>query len=127
LKYTIMAVDMFLTFRLAAFPHTLSHAQAWQLEVMTIEQVAAVLESLGFLDAETAQKLADASTTLVPQPGLDTIRLTTMADLVEIVSPFEDPPSAEAQDGYMLIIKGETTEEALANAGFVAKVAGPLQ
>jgi hypothetical protein len=117
-----MVVDMFLTFRLAALPHTLSHAQAWQLEVMTIEQVAAVLESLGFLDAETAQKLADASTTLVPQPGLDTIRLTTMADLVEIVSPFEDPPSAEAQDGYMLIVKGETTEEVLANAGFVAKV-----
>ena len=87
LKYTIIAVDMFLTFRLAAFPHTLSHAQAWQLEVITIEQVAAVLGSLGFLDAKTAQKLADASTTLVPQPGLDTIRLTTMADLVEIVSP----------------------------------------
>lgn len=118
---------MFLTFRLAAFPHTLSHAQAWQLEVMTIEQVAAVLESLGFLDAETAQKLANARTTVVPQPGLDTIRLKTMADLVEIVSPFENPPSAEAQDGYMLIVKGETTEEALANAGFVAKVAGPLQ
>ena len=94
MKYTIMAVDMFLTFRLAAFPHTLSHAQTWPLEVMTIEQVAAVLEFLGFLDTETAQKLADATTTLVPQPGLDTIPLTTMADLVELISPFEVPPSA---------------------------------
>ena len=38
-----------------------------------------------------------------------------------------DPPSLEAQEGYMLSAKGETTEEALAAAGFVATANGPLQ
>jgi hypothetical protein len=127
MKLTIMAVDLILKFRLSAFSHTSARPQVWQLEVMTIEQVAGILESLGFLDSEAAQRLAEASTTVTPQPGLNTIPLTTMADLVEFVSPLEKPPSAEAQDGYMLVVQGEATEEALAEAGFVAKMGGPLQ
>ena len=47
--------------------------------------------------------------------------------LIELVHPEDDPPSLEAQQGYMLIAKGETTEEALAAAGFVVSVDGPLQ
>jgi hypothetical protein len=127
MKFTIMAVDLVLKFRLAAFPHTSPRPQAWQLEVMTIEEVAEVLEFLGFLDSEAAQKLAGASTTVVPQSGLNTIPLTDMAALVDLVSPQEEPPSAEAQEGYMLIVQGETTEEVLAKTGFVAKMDGPLQ
>jgi hypothetical protein len=127
MEYTIMAVDLILKFRLAAFPHKSPRPQTWQMDVMTIEDVAEVLESLGFLDAEAARKLSEASTTVVPQPGLNTIPLTTMADLVEFVSPREKPPSAEAQDGYMLVAQGETTEEALAEIGFVIQMVGPLQ
>jgi hypothetical protein len=127
MEYTIMAVDLILKFRLAAFPHKSPRPQTWQMDVMTIEDVAEVLASLGLLDSDAARKLAEASTTVVPQPGLNTVPLTFMADLVEFVSPLKEPPSAEAQDGYMLVVQGETTEEDLAQIGFVVNMRGPLQ
>jgi hypothetical protein len=127
MSFTIMAVDLIFKFRLVAFSHTSKHPQAWQLDVLTIEEVANILESLGFIDSETAERLAEASTTVIPQRGLKTIPLTDVAALAELVSPEGEPPSAEAQDGYMLPVQGETTEKNLAGAGFVARIDGPLQ
>lgn len=127
MKFTIMAVDLIFKFRLAAFPRASLQPEVWNLEVLTIEEVANVLENLGFVENEAAERLAAASTTVTPQPGLNTIRLTDMAALAELVYPEDEPPSAEAQDGYMLIAHGETTEEILAAAGFVVKIEGSLQ
>lgn len=84
MKFTIMAVDLFFKFRLAAFPHTSTPPQVWNLEVLTIEEVANVLETLGFLDAEAAERLSAASTTVTPQLGVNTMRLTDMAALAEL-------------------------------------------
>jgi hypothetical protein len=47
--------------------------------------------------------------------------------LTELVYPDSEPVSLEAQVGHVLIARGETTEEALASAGFVPKMDGPLQ
>ena len=127
MRFTIMAVDLVLKFRLAAFPRASLQLQVWNLEVLTIEEVANVLENLGFLDNEAGERLAAASTTVTPQPGLNTIRLTDMAALAELVYPEDEPPSAEAQEGYMLIAHGETTEEILAASGFVVTMDGSLQ
>jgi hypothetical protein len=127
MKFTIMVVDLFIKFRLAAFPRASAPSQVWSLEVLTIEEVASVLETLGFLDAEAAERLSAASTTVTPQLGVNTMRLTDMAALAELFFPEDEPPSAEAQDGYMLVAHGETTEEILAEAGFVVTIDGPLQ
>jgi len=127
MKATIMVTDVILRFRLAAIEQTSRQPQTWQLEVMTIEQVAHILVSLGFLHPEPAARLTEASTTITPQPGLTTVPFADFVPLIELVHPEDDPPSLEAQQGYVLITHGETTEAALAAAGFVLRVDGPVQ
>ena len=127
MRVTIMVTDTYLRFRLAAIAYACRPSQTWVQEVMTVVEVARILFSLGFLDPEAADRLALASTTITPQEGLDTIPFADIVPLIELVHPEDDPPSLEAQQGYMLIAKGETTEEALAAAGFVVSVDGPLQ
>jgi hypothetical protein len=58
---------------------------------------------------------------------LNTIPLTALGEFIKVASPGEQPPSEEAQDGYMLMVQGETTEEKLVAFGFVATTDGLLQ
>ena len=127
MRATVMVTDVILRFRLAAIEQTSGQPQTWQLDVMTIEQTAQILVSLGFLDPEAAARLTEASTTITPQQCLNTIPFADFVALTELVSPQGEPPSLEAQEGFVLIAQGETTEEALAAAGFVLRVDGPLQ
>ena len=127
MKATIMVTDVILRFRLAAIEQTSRQPQTWQLDVMTIEQVAHILVSLGFLDPKAAARLTEASTTITPQRGLTTIPLADFVAMTELVYPEDEPPSLEAQQSYVLIAQGETSEEALAAAGFVVRGDGPLQ
>lgn len=127
MKATIMVTDAFVRFRMVAIvPHS-RPPQSWELFVMTIEQVADVLVSLGFLDSEAAARLTEASTAITPQAGVNTVPMTDLVALIELAYPDAEPVSLEAQQGYALIAKGETTEEALACAGFVLKLNSPLQ
>jgi hypothetical protein len=127
MKVSIMVVDVLVRFRLAAIEQSSRQPQSWQLQVMTIQEVAQVLVPLGLLDPEAAARLTEASTTITPQRGLTTIPFADFVALTELVYPEDEPASLEAQQGYVLIVKGETTEEALAAAGFVLRVDGPLQ
>jgi hypothetical protein len=127
MKWTIIVTDTFVRFRLAAIEDESPRPQTWKLEVMTIEQVAETLVSLGFLNREAAYRLTQDSTTITPQPGLTTIPFSTFAALVELVHPEDEPARPEAKEGDVLITKGETTEDALAAAGFVLRLNGPLQ
>ena len=127
MKFTIIVTDVFVRFRLTAIEQSSKRPQTWQLEVMTIQQVAGILVSLGFLDPEAAARLTDAGMTITPQQGLTTLPFAHFVTLTELVHPDDEPPSLEAQQGYVLISKGETTEEDLAAAGFVLKVDGPVQ
>jgi hypothetical protein len=127
MKFTIMVTDVFVRFQLGAIEQSPKQPQTWQLEVMTIQQVAVILVSLGFLDPEAARRLTEASTTITPQQGLTTLPFANLVALTELVYPDDDPASLEAQQGYVLIARGETTEEALASAGFVLRVDGPVQ
>ncbi|MBT9329538.1 hypothetical protein [Paracidobacterium acidisoli] len=127
MKATIMVTDAFVRFRLVAIvPHS-RPPQSWELFVMTIEQVADILVSLGFLDSEAAVRLTEASTTITPQLGIDTVPMTDLVALTELVYPDAEPISLEAQQGYALLAKGETTEEALASMGFALKSDGLVQ
>ncbi len=63
MKATIMVTDVILRFRLAVIEHLFRRPQTWDLQVMTIQEVANVLVSLGFLDPEAAARLCEASTT----------------------------------------------------------------
>ncbi len=127
MKATIMVMDIFVRFRLAAIEQSSRKPQSWEQQVMTIQQVASILVSLGFLETEAAARLAEASTTITPQPGLTTIPFADFVPLIEFVHPEDEPHSPEAEAGYVLITQGETTEEALAAAGFILKADGPLQ
>ena len=127
MRATIMVTDIILRFRLAAIEQSLQQAQTWELEVMTIQEVARILVSLGFLDPEAAARLTEASTTITPQLGVTTVSLTDIVPLMEVLYPEDEPASLEAQQTYILVTQGETTEEALAAAGFVLRVDGPLQ
>jgi hypothetical protein len=127
MRATIMVTDIILRFRLAAIEQSLQQAQTWELEVMTIQEVARILVSLGFLDPEAAARLTEASTTITPQPGVTTVSLMDIVPLMELLYPEDEPTSLEAQQTYILVTQGETTEEALAAAGFVLMVDGPLQ
>ena len=127
MKVTIMVTDVLIRFRLAAIEQTSRKPQTWELQVMVIQQVAHILVSLGFLDSQAAARLTEASTTITPQHGLNTVPFADFVALTELVYPEDDPPSPEAEQGYVLIAHGETTEEALAAAGFVLKTDGPLQ
>ena len=127
MKTTIMVMDVFVRFRLVAIVQAERQTQAWEMEGMVIQQVADILVSLGFLDAQAAARLTGASTTNTPQAGIKTIPVADFVPLIEFVYPDSEPVSPEAQQGYALIASGETTEEALASAGFVLKMDGPLQ
>jgi hypothetical protein len=127
MRATIMVTDIILRFRLAAIEQSLKQAQTWELEVMTIQEVAHILVSLRFLAPEAAARLTEASTTITPQPGVTTVSLMDIVPLMELLHPEDEPTSLEAQQTYMLVTQGETTEEALAAAGFVLRVDGPLQ
>jgi hypothetical protein len=127
MKTTIMVTDVILRFRLAAIEQSSRRSQTWELQVMTIQEVAHILVSLGFLDHEAAARLSEASTTITPQQGITTDRVEDLVPLIEHVYPEDEPASLEAQQTYVLIAQGETTEEALAAAGFVLRLDGPLQ
>lgn len=127
MKATIMVTDVIVRFRLAVIEHAAHQSQTWQLEVMTIQEVAGILVSLGFLDPDAAARLTQASTTITPQPGVTTLPFADLVEVAMLVHPEDDPPSLEAQQSYVLIAIGETTEEALAAAGFVLRVDSPLQ
>jgi hypothetical protein len=94
---------------------------------MTMVEVGRILHDLGFIIADDAYRLGQASTTIVPLDGFDTVPLETVAAVVGIVYPEIHDIDDEAKEGHMLVVKGETTEEALAAAGFVVKVVEPLQ
>jgi len=127
MKATIMVTDVILRFRMAVIENSPRRPQTWELEVMTIQEVANCLVSLGFPDFGAAARLVEASTTITPQEGLNVIPFAELVALVEIVYPEDEPPSPEAVEGYVLITHGETTEQALAAAGFVVKTDGSLQ
>jgi hypothetical protein len=127
MKTTVMVMDVFVRFRLVAIAQSDQQTQAWEMQVMCIQQVADILISLGFLDARSAALLMEASTTITPHPGVTTVPFSDFATLTELVYPDSEPVSLEAQQGHVLIARGETTEEALASAGFVLKVDGPMQ
>ena len=127
MRVTIMVTDVILRFRLAAIEQSCLQPQTWELQVMTMQEVAHILVSLGFLNPEAAARLSEASTTITSQQGITIVRLEHFVPLIEHVYPEDEPASLEAQQTYVLIAQGETTEEALAAAGFVLKVDGPLQ
>jgi hypothetical protein len=127
MKATMMVTDVILRFRLAAIEQSSGQPQIWELQVMTIQEVAFILVSLGFLDPEAAAGLSEASTTITSLQGVNTVRLEDFVPLIEHVYPEDEPASLEAQQTYVLIAQGETTEEALAAAGFVLRLDGPLQ
>jgi hypothetical protein len=127
MKATIMVTDVFVRFRMIAILPLTQPPQAWEMQVMCIEQVAGILVSLGFLDSEAATRLAAASTAITPQPGIITTPMTDFVALTELVYPDSEPVSLEAQEGHVLIAKGDTTEEALASVGFVLKLDSPIQ
>lgn len=127
MKATIMVTDAFVRFRMVAIVPSSRPPQSWELFVMTIQQVADILVSLSFLDSRAAALLTEASTTITPQPGINTVPLTDLVTLTELVYPDSEPVSLEAQQGHALIAHGETTEEALASVGFVLKLDAPLQ
>lgn len=127
MKTTVMVMDVFVRFRMIAIAQSDQQTQAWEMQVMCIQQVTDTLISLGFLDSKAAALLTGASTTITPQPGITTVPFSDFVTLTELVYPDSEPVSLEAQQGHALIAHGETTEEALASAGFVLKVDGPLQ
>ncbi len=126
MKATIMVTDAFVRFRMVAIVPS-QPPQSWELFVMTIQQVADILVSLGLLDSDAAKLLTDASTTITPQPGITTVPMTDLVTLTELVYPDSEPVSLEAQQGHALIAHGEMTEEALASVGFALKLDAPLQ
>jgi hypothetical protein len=86
MKAAIMVTDVILRFRLAAIEQTSRQPQTRQLDVMTIEQVAHILVSFGFLDPEAAARLTEASTTITPQQGLTTVPFADFVALTERLS-----------------------------------------
>lgn len=126
MKTTIMVMDV-IQFRLIAIIQSDQGRKRAVMQVMVIQQVADTLVSLGLLDSKAAALLTEAGTTITPQPGLTTVPVSDFATLTEIAYPDDEPVSLEAQEGHVLVARGETTEEALASVGFVLKVDAPLQ
>jgi hypothetical protein len=85
MKTTIMVMDVFVRFRLVAIAQSDQQTQAWEMQVMCIQQVADILISLGFLDSKAAALLAEASTTITPQLGITTVPFSDFATLTELV------------------------------------------
>ena len=127
MKMLILVTDIAIRFRIAAIEQATYRPQVWEQQVMTIEQVADILVSLSCLDPSVARSMAEASTTITPQPGLKTVPLSDLVPLVEFVHPDSDPVSPEAQQGHMIVAEAETTEDALARMGFSVKTEAPLQ
>jgi predicted RNA binding protein YcfA (HicA-like mRNA interferase family) len=126
-KVSIMVTDLVFRFRMAAIPRNTPRPELWVREVMTMVEVGRILEELGFIGSDASYRLGQASTTIVPLEGFDTVPLETVAAVVGIVHPDVHDIDDEAKEGHMLVVKGETTEEALAAAGFVVKANGPVQ
>lgn len=55
MKTTIMAVDAIFRFRLLAIQQSEVQPQAWEMQVVCIQEVALVLVSLGFVDQDAAR------------------------------------------------------------------------
>ena len=127
MKATVMVMDVYVRFRMVAIAQSDQQTQTWVMQVMCIEQVADILVSLGFLNSKAAALLTKAGTTITPQPGITTVPCSDFVTLAELLYPDSEPVSLEAQHGHALIARGETTDEALASAGFVLDVHGPLQ
>ena len=128
MKTTIMVMDVFVRFRLVAIVQSEQQTQAWEMQVMVIQQVADILISLGFLDSKAAALLTEASNHHhASARHQNDSRFRISSRLTELVYPDSEPVSLEAQQGHALIATGDTTEEALASAGFVLKMDGPLQ
>lgn len=127
MKVTIVVMDVIVRFQLAAIEHESHPVQTWQLQVITIEEVARVLVSLGLLCTDAAAQLTKASTTITPQPGLVTFPFADLVEIIALAHPEDEPPSPEAVQSHVLVAKGETTEEELAAAGFVLRSDRPLQ
>lgn len=119
MRIGIMVTDVLVRFRLAAIEHTSGKPRTWNLEVMTIEQVAEILVSLGFLDPAAASRLTEASTTITPQPGLKTMSFADMLPIIDLVYPNKRTPASDIDQTYILFAQGDTTEEKLEEAGFV--------
>src|SRR5271163_2994852 len=108
MKTTVMVTDVFVRFRMIAIVQSDQQTQAWEMQVMCIQQVADILISLGFLDSKAAAMLTEASTTITPQEGITTVPFSDFATLTELVDPDFEPVSLEAQQGHVLIARGET-------------------
>jgi hypothetical protein len=86
-KVSIMVTDLVFKFRMAAIPQNAPRPELWVCEVMTMVEVGRILEELGFIDADDDYRLGQASTTIVPLEGFDTVPLDTVAAVVGIVHP----------------------------------------
>ena len=75
----------------------------------------------------TAEGQTSCPSFRTPQLGLSTISLADTVSLVELIDPEFDPASLKAQEGHMIMLPAETTEEALVRFGFGLKRNGPLQ
>lgn len=117
MKITIMVMDVFVRFRMVAIQQMGNQTHAWEKEVMCLQDVTEVLVGLGFMDPEAATRLVNASTTITPQAGLQTVPVSDLVDLVEYVYSDYEPSSPEVREGHALIASGETTENSLASAG----------
>ena len=127
MQFMLMAADIILYFRVIAMETGVFPANSWHLDVTTIEEVGGVLVELGALTTDEARRLSQGCMTIRPHPGLHTLPLTALAELGEMLNPERDPPSAEAQEGFMLLAATDTTEEKLLAMGFVLRPGGELQ
>ena len=126
MAFTILAVDVIFGFQLVALPQSPGSVYAWKLELRNLREVADILLTLGLMDQETASRL-QAGTTITPQHGIQTLPLSHLATLIDLMAPEEEPVSPEAQEGYMLCVQGEVTEEELVATGFIVQTNKPLQ
>ena len=67
---------------------------------MTIEEVAHILVSLGFLSPDAAARLTQASTTITPQQGITTFPFADLVEVAALVHPEDEPPSLEALQSH---------------------------
>jgi hypothetical protein len=129
-KVTIVVTDVIYRFRVAAICPEAVPVQMWQMEVMTLVEVGRILHFLGFITANDAYRLGQASTTVVPLDGFKTMPLADLVPVLELALPEDEELaqiSDEAKEGYMMVVTGETTDEMLAAVGFVLMVDGPMQ
>jgi hypothetical protein len=126
MKVTVVVMDFKLNFRLAAIPHT-PYPEAWELEVLALNDAASALKSIGLIDGDAAKKLTDVGRPLGPESGLPTVLLSEVADCIEVVCPGDELKNPGEKDAHMLLVQGETTEDQLIASGFVPRMAGLIQ